>query len=255
MGHLPGIQKEVKKVKLGTTVLESTLEGLKALQGKRPDVIRSTGEALDMVAGLMLNIDPTVAMELMDFCSGRAETYARELRGFTIAESDGFAYAEKSRIHGTFSGLADYMKIYCEPGDARAEGMRRIDLKDEDYVIFPGSWVVLNEASAPKSSHVVVIEVRGGSRYGAPHFVYFKERDGWMTDFEKKDALGLAERAWPGMAEVLHDEVPLVYDSDGRPLNEEDHLSAPIVCFFNMLSASDYRRPSDAPYGAMVVRH
>lgn len=245
---------EPRKGKLGTTVLESTLEKLKRFQGKRPESIRSTGEAIDYVCDMTLDMDPKAAKELLAFCAGRVNAYGLKLGNFNVSEVDGYAFAETNRILATYAKLVDFLQDYCESGESGYMGMMRIDLKGGDYFVCPDSWPILNECDAPYSSHVVVIEIAGGGDYGAPHFVYLKGDDGRITDGEKREALDLAKSMWPGMIRVLEDEVPLVCDSAGKPLNEDEHLKAPIVCYFRMPEASECRREEDAPYGAMVFR-
>lgn len=242
-----------KREKLGTTVLETTLEGLRKLQARRPDA-RSIGEAIDLVCGLLLEIDPCVAKELRDHCRSMADAYGSQIASLGIAGRNGYAFAEKTRAMKAYADLADYLNDFCPVDDDRLVGMRRVELKGGDYLVCPESWPILNENDAPRCSQVVVIEVAGGDDYGAPHFVYLKSGSGPITGQERDEALELAQKAWPGMERVLLDEVPLVYDSKGRPLNEIEHLEAPIVCYFMMPEAAQCARREDAPYGAMVFR-
>lgn len=253
MARLPKTGAGSKREKLGTTVLESTFDGLRKLQARRPDA-RSIGEAIDLVCGLLLDVDPCVAKELRDHCRSMADAYDGQITSRGTAARNGYAFAEKARAMRTYADLADYLNDFCPADDDKLVGMRRVDLKGGDFLVCPESWPILNEGDAPYSSHVIVIEIAGGGDYGAPHFVYLKGDDGYITDGEKREALDIAKSMWPGMIRVLEDEVPLVYDSAGKPLNEDEHLKAPIVCYFRMPEASKCTRKEDAPYGAMVFR-
>lgn len=253
MARLPKTGAGSKREKLGTTVLESTLDGLRELQARRPDA-RSIGEAIDLVCGLLLDVDPRVAEELRDHCRNMADAYDGQIASLGTAARNGYAFAEKARAMRSYADLADYLNDFCPADDDRLVGMRRVDLKGGDYLVCPESWPILNEGDAPHCSQVVVIEVAGGDDYGAPHFVYLKSKPGSITGPEKDEALELAQKIWPDMGRVLLDEVPLVYDSEGNPLNEREHLEAPIVCYFMMPEASECSRKEDAPYGAMIFR-
>lgn len=243
-----------KREKLGTTVLESTMNGLKRLQARRPGQARSIGEAIDLVCGLLLEVDPCMAEELRRHCEDKVAELDGQMMVLGAAGRDSYAFAEKARVKSAYSELADYLSDFCPMDDDRLYGMRRLELKDGDYLVCPEEWPILNEADASHCSHVVVIEVAGAGDYDAPHFVYLKSGPGWITDMQKDDALERAQKVWPGMEKVLLEEVPLVYDSEGRPLNEREHLKAPIVCYFSMPEAAQCSRREDAPYGAMVFR-
>lgn len=254
MARMAKVLADSRKSKLGTTVLDSTLEKLKRFQEKRPDEIRSTGEAIDYVCDMTLDMDPRLAKELLAFCASRVKTYGVQLGSFNVSETDGYAFAETNRMLATYSKFVDFLGGYCESEKLVNAPMARVDLKDGDYFVCPDSWPILNEYDAPYCSFVVVIEIAGGGNYDAPHFVYLKSDDGYITDKEKGEALDLAKSMWPGMIRVLEDEVPLVCDSAGKPLNEDEHLKAPIVCYFRMPEASECSRKEDAPYGAMIFR-
>ena len=243
-----------KREKLGTTVLESTMNGLKRLQARRPEQARSIGDAIDLVCGLLLEVDPSMAEELRSHCEDKAAEFDGQMMALGATGRDSYAFAEKARVMRAYADLADYLSDFCPVEDDKLHGMRRLELKDGDYLVCPEAWPILNEADAPHCSHVVVIEVAGGGDYDAPHFVYLKPEPGWINDAQKDDALERAQKVWPGMEKVLLDEVPLVCDSEGRPLNEREHLKAPIVCYFTMPEAAQCRRKEDAPYGAMVFR-
>ena len=58
------------------------------------------------------------------------------------------------------------------------------------------------------------------------------------------------------MTDVMRDEVKLVTDDEGHYLNMDEHLAAPIICYFNLLDASYYQSMElEPPYGAMIYRN
>ena len=74
--------------------------------------------------------------------------------------------------------------------------------------------------------------------------------------YSQKDKLQRATKLWPRMTDVMRDEVKLVTDDEGHYLNMDEHLAAPIICYFNLLDASYYQSMElEPPYGAMIYRN
>lgn len=243
-----------KREKIGTTVLESTMRGLKDLLNRSPQKIRTIGEAIDLICGLTTDVNPRFAAEIVDFCDRKADELTEEMRAYRDSEASAFDLAEKRGARDSFEALADHYRVYRAPEEPKRIAFKRIDLLGGDYLVCPEEWPVLNERAAEYCSHVVVIEIAGGGNYNAPHFIYFKPNDDMMSEEEKEDAIRLAGDAWPGMRRVLKDEIPLVYDSEGRALNRDEHIKGPLICFFRIRDAREYTSKNDAPYGAMIVR-
>ncbi len=244
----------LKREKIGTTVLESTMRGLKDLLNRNPQKIRTIGEAIDLICGLTTDVNPRFAAVIVDFCDRQADELTEEIRACRDSEASAFDLAEKRGARDSFEALADHYRAYRAPEEPKRIGYKRIDLMGGDYLVCPEEWPILNEWDAEYCSHVVVIEIAGGGNYNAPHFIYLRPNDDMMTERDKEKAIGLALEAWPGMRRVLEDEIPLVYDSEGRALNRDEHIKGPLICFFRIRDAREYTSEKDAPYGAMIVR-
>ena len=243
-----------KKVKLGTTVLDTTLLAIRDAQVRR-DEAKTPGDVIDLLADLLLDVEPNVARELMNFCSEKALAISKQLGAFGMHASEGFALAEMSREQRRYSMLADFLRGYCDIRLPEASDLTKLELRDGDYAIVPASWLILNKERASSCGFVYVIEIKGGSRYNAPHFIYPSEHDGDIGQVEREDVLSHIEVVWPDISKVLAEEVTLRSSENGVLLNGEEHLLGPIVCFYLLPEASRCRRPVDAPYGALVVRH
>lgn len=243
-----------KKVKLGTTVLDTTLLAIRDAQ-VRHDEAKTPGDVIDLLADLLLDVEPGVARELMNFCSEKALAISKKMGAFGMHSSEGFALAEMTREQRRYSMLADFLRGYCDIRLPESSDLIKLDLRDGDYAIVPASWLILNQELASSCEFVYVIEIKGGSRYNAPHFIYPSDHDGDISQAEREDILARIEGVWPDISKVLAEEVALRSNENGIPLNGEEHLLGPIVCFYLLPEASRCRRPEDAPYGAMVVRH
>ena len=243
-----------KKVKLGTTVLDTTLLAIKDAQIGHGDA-KTPGDVIDLLAELLLDVEPSVARELMNFCSEKALAISKELGAFGANSFEGFALAEMSSEHRRYSMLAVFFRNYCDVRVPDSSDLIKLNLKAGDCVIVPTSWPILNKEAANSCEYAYAIEIKGGSRFNAPHFLYLSNHDGGIGQAEREDALSRIEAVWPDISKVLAEEVVIKRGENGAVLNGEEHLSGPIVCFYLLPEASRCRRPEDAPYGAMVVRH
>lgn len=240
--------------KIGTTVLRSTMLGIKDLLNRRPQTFRTIGEVIDSICAFSTEVNPRFAAEIVDFCDRRADELTDEIRASRDSEASSFALAEKREAREFFESVADHYRVYRAPEEPKRIAYKRIDLMGGDYLVCPEEWPVLNERDAEYCSHVVVIEIAGGGNYNAPHFIYLRPNDDMMTEKEEQEAIELAANEWPGMYRVLKDEIPLVYDSEGRALNRDEHIKGPLICFFRIRDAREFTRQDEAPYGAMIIR-
>lgn len=243
-----------KKEKIGTTVLESTLEGLETLRAKKPASIRSVGEAIDFLCDMLLDMEPTVAKELLAFFTSRIDACETQLKSLRYPDAMGYAGSELRQELAFYSKFADHLRTYCDLDGLDNAMMRRVDLQDGDYLICPKSWPILNESEAPRCRGVSVIEVVRAGDMCAPRFVYLKPETGPMNAGQRAEALTLVQMVWPDIEKALLDELPLFYDSNGIHLNEREHLESPAIRYFTMPEAASCRKRDDAPFGAKVFR-
>lgn len=250
MGRLPLSGSKMKKIKYGTTVQETTPGRIDELRRKNPESIRSTGEAIDYLCNLLTGLTPRFAKVLEDTCAKEIQLITNEMRALPIDGTEELTFSTKELEREQFQRLYDHLSLYYEEAE-EPQGMRRVNLLGGDYAVFPSSWTLLEPGDCAKScSQVGIIEIRGGSKYDAPHFVFFHN-----GDYNQRDKLQRATKLWPRMNDVIRDEVKLVTDDEGHYLNMDEHLAAPIICYFNLLDASYYQSMElEPPYGAMIYR-
>ena len=251
MPRLPISGSKMKKVKLGTTVQERTINEIEWLRNSRSDSIRTPGEAIDYIFGLVTGLDAEVARALDRVCIQRISSIADEINRLRPDGSEEMNIGSKRLQQEQFCALHDHLSTLYKDEEV-SDGMKRVNLLGGDYVIFPSDWILLEPAaSAQDCSQVGVIEIRGGAKYEAPHFIFFHN-----GEYSEKDKLEKATELWPRMKEVRRDEVKLVADDQGHYLNMDEHLAAPIICYFNVLDAAYYQSVNmEAPYGAVIYRN
>lgn len=251
MGRLPLSGSKMKKIKYGTTVQETTPEKIDELRRKNPESIRSTGEAIDYLCSLLTGLTPRFAKTLEDTCVKEIRLITDEMRALPIDGSEELTFSAKELEREQFQRFYDHLSLYYKETE-EPQGMRRVNLMNGDYAVFPSSWTLLEaDGCAESCSQVGIIEVRGGAKYDAPHFVFFHN-----GEYNQKDKLQRAVKLWPRMTDVMRDEVKLITDDEGHYLNMDEHLAAPIICYFNLLDASYYQSMElEPPYGAMIYRN
>lgn len=251
MGRLPLSGSKMKKIKFGTTVHELTPVKIDELRRKNPEVVRSTGEAIDYLCRLFTGLTPRVARVLDEACTGEIQRINNEIRDLPLDGSEEMTLSDRKLQREQLQRLHDHFSLYRGKED-EPQGMRRIDLLNGDYAVLPSSWILIEpEECAVSCSQVGIIEIRGGAKYDAPHFVFFHN-----GDYNQKDKLQRAAKLWPRMTDVMRDEVKLITDDEGHYLNMDEHLAAPIICYFNLLDASYYQSMElEPPYGAMIYRN
>lgn len=252
MPRLPVSGIKMKKIKLGTTVQEQTAREIEKLRESKPDSIRTPGEAVDFVFNLITGLDPEVARDLDRTCIRRISSLSDEMNRLRPDGSEELSVNSNRLKRDQFVALHEYLSMQYKEDEEVIMGMKRVDLIDGSYAVFPSSWLLLeSEENAGYCTQVGIIEIRGGVKYDAPHFVFFHN-----GEFDKKHLLEQAIKVWPRMKEVMRDEVKLVADDDGNYLNMNEHLAAPIICYFNLIDTSYYQSAeTEPPYGAMIYRN
>lgn len=247
--------RAAEKVKLGTTILVQSDDAITKFKSRYPREFKTPGEVIDLMVDFCLNVSPSVATELSDFCKQRAEAAGHELDEL---EEGGAASLHGAEIRGKrdyFEALASHMERFAPSaqGDDVRPAMRRVEMRGGAYVVLPdiGDWVLVNEAEASRCDNVFVLEVRNNHKFNVPHFVYFKNGEICSND-EIAEAI---VPVWPKIQEIQSLQVVPAYDKDGKLLNMEEWNDAPTIGVFRILDSTDYGRFIKAPCGAMVYRH
>ncbi|MGC5816111.1 hypothetical protein [Clostridium perfringens] len=128
--------------------------------------------------------------------------------------------------------------------------MKKIEIQN-GYVIFPEDWIILNEYHAKNCEYARVIEVKNGTKYNSPHFLFFSTKP--INELTNNDTKKLDEKCinmFSNYKKILNEYIPLKYDENGEMLNGNEHISGPIPGYFAIL---DYGLDiSYYPLGAMV---
>lgn len=133
--------------------------------------------------------------------------------------------------------------------------MTNISITNGDSVDIPNTWIQLAPQLAKDCSYVGVIEVKNSGFDGAPHFVFFSDKQIYeLNDEEKEALLLLAQNEWAPLADVLNKRVKLKYGPDGGILNYAEYLKSPMVGFFPIPESSEVNSLNPAPYGAVICR-
>ncbi|BAK45823.1 hypothetical protein [Eggerthella sp. YY7918] len=128
-------------------------------------------------------------------------------------------------------------------------------IADGDYVLAPSSWCLVNPEDAPYAQYAGVIEIKGGERYKAPHFLFFlKDHDVKdITNSERDEIIDAAASIWPDLRKVQADEVALEYGPDGGIANMAEYSAAPCIGMFGLFDQGEYPL-GEPPFGAEIVR-
>lgn len=254
MPRVPGMGlKAGKKIKLGTTVLPTTSRGLAKIQKALPKFARTQGEALDLIVLRTLGIKSDDAAYLCKLLDERIDEL--QLRASRLPVNSQTAM-EIATLSDRADALIDYEEMIRQVFDVPVDGdvkMGKVMLANGDYVTLPEDYILINPAEARSCSEVGVIEVRGGAKYGAPHFAFFTNDSGSLSKLEQEQLLAEAASLWPPLKQVIAEQVPLRVSSDGKYANADEHLAAPIICFFNVLTAEAYDRLNMRPSAGVAI--
>lgn len=148
----------------------------------------------------------------------------------------------------------EYMEIYrlFNAGvafpDITHQDMHYIELKDEDFVMFPNDWPVLNQDQALSCSYAYVIECSGYPKF--PHIIFFSESNDFSEEL-KKDILQKCSEKWPDLQPIIDGKTFYMYRSDS-PDNITYHYTKPKFIFFPLPDQDPNNEP---PCGACIVRN
>lgn len=178
-----------------------------------------------------------------------------DLKISSAAEVEGvFISNQKKALLNLLDFFSDGKGMPEEKKPVQSNAMARIDIKN-GYAIFPKDWVILNNMDPKKASNVGVVEVRHGSKYNIPHFVFFLDKPLEMMNDQDYNLINQeCIEAFPKFEEIINHQVQPEYDDNHQLLNRELWLSAPKIGYFPILDFEG----EDAGYypcGAMVYRY
>lgn len=248
MARLPLQGSKMNKIKFGTTVDVTTPNRIDELRSKNPEEIRSTGEAIDYLCAMLTSLTPRVAKAMDEACSKELWQATCEMKCLSPDGSEEFSGAEIERSREQLLRLHKHFSLYYK-AEGSPRNMRRVELADNDFAVIPSSWVLIGAAKDTENfSRVSVIEISGGAKYDAPHFV-FLHNDGYV----ESDVIDLAIQQWPPLFDLAHDPNVARWNSESDKSYVYD--GTPAICFYELQDVSFYEeRGLDAPYGAAVHR-
>ena len=98
----------MNKIKFGTTVEVATPDRIEELRSKKPESIRSTGEAIDYLSVMLTCLTPRVAEAMDKACKKELQLTAQEMRHLSFDGSEELCVAELKRSQDQFQRLHEH---------------------------------------------------------------------------------------------------------------------------------------------------
>lgn len=122
----------------------------------------------------------------------------------------------------------------------------------DGFVFYPSEWIVIKNDIRESCRYVGTVEVRNGTRYNAPHFLFFSKTPVNRIESEEREKIMTAcTEVYPAFRKILKHQIEPQYNENNKLINGEQLISAPTVGLFQIPT---YGEASDYPAGAMVVR-
>lgn len=242
---MPLFEKEKSRIKRSVDLSPDTdvaLDAFRALAEKR-GVSLSRGAAIDAVLGAILRLKPEQAARLYN--EARKGIEAAQIELDATSRDDALSWRSAAEDVDGWKSIAELFDViaddYVEPAPMRSIKMlgQRILIPDST------DWIVVNESNAAGSTKATIVEVKNGSRFGAPHFIYFADGE---TSTEAIDAAILA--VYPRYEDILAARVEPAVDSSGNCLNLEQLRNAPVPGYFAAMSNGSV---AENPYGVILI--
>ena len=158
MGRLPLSGNKMRKIKIGTTVQETTAAILEEIRRNNPESIRSTGEVIDYLCNLLAELTPRAAKVVDEACAGEVQLITNEMRTLPLDGSEEMSFSQKELEREQLQRLHKHFSQYRGKDD-KPQGMKRVDLLGGDYAVFPSSWVLLeHDSCAASCSHHLLFQ-------------------------------------------------------------------------------------------------
>lgn len=238
--------KEKGRVKRSVDLSPKTDEVLDNFRilAEKDGVSLSRGAAIDAVLGAILSLSPAQAARIYTNVSKELkvaqDTLDATSRDDVLSHRRAADEVESwERVTELFDILSD---DYTEPAPMRSIPMSGC------HIIVPDAadWIIVNAANAADSTHATVVEIKNGSRFNAPHFVFF---DCGEASTEAIDAAIIA--VYPQYENVLAARVEPIRDTEGNLLNLGQLKEAPMPGYFPVHYANDPAQ--ETPYGVVLV--
>lgn len=135
----------------------------------------------------------------------------------------------------------------------KTTSMAKIPIANDDVLVVPGSWTLLNTSEAQKSPYAGVIEVRNSA--DAPHVVFLAAKPvNDLTGEEREKVIAEASLYAPILSTIRNSEIELQYNDDGGVANREEYNNSPRIGFFSIQDSTMFSDKNPAPHGAMIIR-
>ncbi|GAA0106722.1 hypothetical protein UT300013_33460 [Paraclostridium sordellii] len=209
----------------------------------------SNNEIINYLINTFLDLEPGIKKSLGEFCNLEYKNLNDEL-----INVEPFERIEKQNFQEQYKNLVRFFTNGNEPLTKNLDNnsMKRIEIED-GYVIIPDDWIVLNENEAKDCRYVGVVEVKNGSDYDAPHFIFFSRNPiNELTDIDTDNIDKECCFKFPKYSEILEKKVHLRFDKNRKPINLDEHLKSPIPGYFGI---QDQGNGNFYPFGAMIFRY
>lgn len=242
------------KKKISIDFSTSGLDALERVKDTMPSYGQTSNSiAVNYILQTFGNLNEYVRVQLAKQCL----TLIHEIRERISREEDVDSFSV-SEDFDSIEQLEEVFRFFTFgkglPNEKKTTGnMVRTDILN-GYVIYPDDWIVYDFEEPKQSTRAVVIEVRNGHRYNAPHVIFFTNQTRITEGLQDSICRNLAAR-YPVFAEIMRDKVEPVYGAHGKLLNEEEWLESPVPGFFFIADADKpLGHITGYPFGAKVYR-
>lgn len=222
---------------------DTALDSYRLLIAEKHGVSLSRGAAIDSILGVILNLEPPQAYQLLI----RSEQELRNAQALLDATSREDVLSRQAEVNSvaTWGQICELFGILAD-GHQELPPMRSIQMNG-CRVLIPDApdWITVNEGEAIRCNAATIVEVRNAERFDMAHFIYFDNDDTATKDIDEKIAI-----VWPEYEEVLKRRVKPVLDSEGKCLNAKEFLDAPNTGYYR---ATTYDPLRGNPYGVATI--
>lgn len=223
---------------------DTALDSYRLLITEKHGVSLSRGAAIDSVLGVILNLEPPQAYQLLI----RSEQELRNAQALLDATSREDVLSRQAAVNSvtTWTQICELLGILAD-GHQELPPMRSIQMNG-CRVLVPDApdWITVDEGEAISCSAATIVEVRNAARFDMPHFIYFDNNGKSTTDDIDKAVLAV----YPRYKEVLKAPVEPIRDANGRYLNIEELKNASWPEYFPVL---EHDKESSNPYGVVLI--
>ena len=245
VNYMSLFSKENGRVKRSVDLSPNTdvaLDTFRSLS-KKHGVLLSRGAAINAVLGAILRLSPEMAARLHKEAN-KALKSAQDALDATSRE-DALSRRSAADTVENWKNVVELFDIIAD-GHKEPAPMRSIAM-DGRHLLVPDApdWILVNESKAAQSTVATIVEIKNGTHFNAPHFVYF---DNGEAGPKAIDAAILA--VYPGYKSILAARIEPVKDSDGNYLNLEELKEAPMPGYF---PAQPNDPAAGNPYGVVII--